>query len=103
VHALAADPETDPLADIEFPEPVVADPEIASRFVRLYVVLESATTRLERDEQLAEWLHTVVERASPGRRARPALTPRDDRAFRLSCEYLAERPERNVSGRERGI
>lgn len=96
LHALAGDPETDPLADVEFPEPVVDDPDVASRFVRLHVALESATTRLERDERLAEWLHTIVEHAAPGRRGRPALTARDDRAFRVACEYLAERPERNV-------
>ena len=96
LHALAADAETDPLPDVEFPRPVVADPDLASRFVRLHVALESATTRLERDEQLAEWLHMIVDHAAPGRRARPTLTPRDDRAFRASCEYLADRPERNV-------
>jgi methylphosphotriester-DNA--protein-cysteine methyltransferase len=96
LHALAADPEAAPLADVAFPRPVVTDPELAFRFVRMHVALESATTRLERDEQLAEWLHTIVERASAGRRARPPLTPRDDRAFRVSCEYLADRPERNV-------
>lgn len=96
LRALATDSETDPLADVPFPRPVVADSDLASRFVRLHVALESASTRLERDERLAEWLHAVIERASPGRRARPPLTPRDDRALRLSFEYLADRPERNV-------
>ena len=33
--------ETDPLADVAFPEPVLADPELARDFVRLHAALEA--------------------------------------------------------------
>src|SRR5437868_6638760 len=94
--ALAGDSETDPLADVAFPDPVVRDRDLASRFVRMHVALESARTRLEREERLAEWLHAIVERASPARASRPALAPRDDRALRLASDYLAEHLARNI-------
>ncbi|MBV9803424.1 MAG: helix-turn-helix transcriptional regulator [Solirubrobacterales bacterium] len=96
LHALAADPEADPLTSVEFPQPVISDPDLADRFMRLHLALESPSTRLERDERLAEWLHDLIERSCPVRRAKPSLTPRDDRALRRACEYLADRPERNV-------
>jgi AraC-like DNA-binding protein len=96
LRALAGDPETDPLAAVAFPQPVISDPELAARFVRLHMALESSGTRLERDERLSEWLHDLIERSSPVRRPRPVLTPRDDRALRVASEYLADRPERNV-------
>src|SRR3954467_2669407 len=96
LQALASDTEIDPLSDIVFPDPVRSDPGLASRFVRMHRGLESSSTRLERDERLAEWLHEVIERASPARRARSLRTPRDDRALRLASEYMAENPERNV-------
>jgi AraC-like DNA-binding protein len=96
LRALASDPEADPLADVAFPEPVVAAPDLADGFLRLQAALASPSSRLERDERLAEWLHAIVARASPRRRTRTPLTARDDRALRLACEYLADRPERNV-------
>jgi AraC-like DNA-binding protein len=96
LHALAGDPETDPLAEVAFPRPVISDPDLASRFVRLHVALESSSTRLEREERLSEWLHALIERSSPARRVRSTTTPRDDRALRRAAEYLVDRPERNV-------
>jgi len=96
LRALASDPETDTLAGVVFPHPVISDPDLASRFVRLHVALESSSTRLEREEQLSEWLHEVIGRSSPTRTARSTLTPRDDRALRLASDYLAECSERNV-------
>ena len=96
LRALATDPEADPLADVAFPEPVVSAPDLASRFLRLHAALASPSSRLERDERLSEWLRAIVARASPGHRDRTPLTARDDRALRLACEYLADRPERNV-------
>ena len=96
LRALAGDPESDPLAGVAFPHPVISDPDLAARFVRLHITLESSSTRLEREEQLSEWLHDVIERASPERTARSTLTPRDDRALRLASDYLADRCERNV-------
>jgi AraC-like DNA-binding protein len=94
--ALAEDPETDPLTDVMFPQPVICDPDLATRFVRLHIALESASTRLERDERLSAWLQAVIERSSAVRRARSTLSGRDERALRVACEYLADCPERNV-------
>jgi AraC-like DNA-binding protein len=94
--ALASDPETEFLTDVSFPEPVVADSNLASDFLHLHTALETPTTRLERDQRLAEWLRTLIERSSAVRRPRPPLSPRDDRAFRLASGYLGDRPERNV-------
>src|SRR4051794_14235096 len=38
---LASDGESDPLADVAFPEPVLSDAELAASFLRLHVALES--------------------------------------------------------------
>jgi AraC-like DNA-binding protein len=94
--ALGGDEEDNLLANISFPEPVVADPGLASAFLRLHVALEKPTTRLERDQRLAEWLRALIERSSAVRLPRSPLNPRDDRALRLACDYLGARPERNV-------
>src|SRR4051794_33143925 len=69
--ALASDSESDPLTDVAFPNPVVADRELASRFVRMHVALEFPGTRLERDERVSEWLHDLIGRTAPVRRLRP--------------------------------
>ena len=94
---LTSDGETDLLADVALPRPVLSDPLLTAGFRRLHATLELPATRLEQDEQLAGWLRMLLERASPMRPQRPALTPRDDRALRLACDYLGDRPERNVS------
>jgi AraC-like DNA-binding protein len=93
---LSDDQESDSSPEIVFPEPVIRDPELASAFLQLHVALETTTTRLERDERLATWLHEVVERFSTARARRSPLSPRDDRALRSARDYLADRPERNV-------
>lgn len=93
---LAGDQESDPLADVAFPEPVLSDPQLAASFLRLHIALDTRATRLERDERLAQWLCTLIERASAVRVTRPALTARDDRGLRLALDYLGDRPERNV-------
>jgi AraC-like DNA-binding protein len=94
--ALASDEETDLLADVAFPEPVLADPVLARDFVRLHAALAAPTTRLERDERLAEWLRALIDRSSAVRPRRSPLTPRDQRALRRASDYLGDRPERNV-------
>jgi AraC-like DNA-binding protein len=93
---LASDAESDPLGDVAFPEPVLSDAGLAARFVRLHKALETSTTRLEQDERLAAWLHSLIEHSSAVRTPRTAMTPRDDRALRLASDYLADRPDRNV-------
>jgi AraC-like DNA-binding protein len=96
LSALASDDETSVLADIAFPEPVLGDAQLAREFVRLHTALEAPATRLERDEQLAEWLRALIDRSPAVRPRRPPLTSRDERALRLARDYLGERPERNV-------
>jgi AraC-like DNA-binding protein len=94
--ALAADPEADPLADVEFPEPVLSDPALAAGFRRLHAAHETPSTRLERDERLAEWLRLLIDRWSAEPAPRPPIPARDERALRLALDHLADRPERNV-------
>jgi AraC-like DNA-binding protein len=95
--SLAGDQESDPLVDVAFAEPVLSDREVTDSFLRLHTALETSVTRLERDERLTEWLRALVERFSTKRPSRSPLSPRDDRALRLACDYLGDRPERNVS------
>jgi AraC-like DNA-binding protein len=93
---LASDADSGPLADIAFPDPVIADAELAAGFLRLHVALEAPASRLERDERLAEWLRSLIERSAAVRVTRSGRTPRDDRALRVAFDYLGDRPERNV-------
>jgi AraC-like DNA-binding protein len=93
---LASDSETDALADVALPRPVLSDQALRAGFLRLHVALEGPTTRLERDERLSGWLRSLIERAAPGRPAQPALTPRDDRALGLARDYLGDQPARNI-------
>lgn len=89
--ALVQDSDRDDvLSDAAFPEPVLSDPELAARFLRLHAALDMASTRLEGDEQLTEWLRDVVERHSTRRRSPRLLTAHEDRALRLAVQYLAE-------------
>jgi AraC-like DNA-binding protein len=94
--ALAGDQETDILANVAFPTPVLSDSGLAGEFARLHTALGTPTTRLERDERLTVWLHTLIGRYSTVRLPRSALGVRDDRAFRLACDYLGDHPQRNV-------
>jgi AraC-like DNA-binding protein len=94
--AFAGGQEPTLLDGVAFPEPVVSDAELVRGFLRLHAALEAPMTRLERDERLAGWLRALVERSTATRMPRLPLNPRDDRALRRACAYLAERPERNV-------
>jgi len=93
---LAGDSESDALADVAFPEPILSGPDLIGGFLCLHHALEAPTTPLERDERLAEWLRDMIERSGQ-RPSRPHLVGRDDRALRLACDYLGDRPELNVS------
>lgn len=95
--ALAGDDEVSVLADVTFPEPVICDPGLTDDFLALHAALESPASRLERDERLAEWLRALIERSPAGRPPRPPLSPGDDKALRLACDYLGDRPEHNIS------
>jgi AraC-like DNA-binding protein len=94
--ALADDPESDPLGDIRFPDPVLSDTALAAGFLRLHATLESPSTRLEQDERLAQWLRVLIDRSSAVRSARPAITAGDEGALGLAFAYLADQPERNI-------
>jgi AraC-like DNA-binding protein len=96
--ALAGDQESESalLADIAFPEPALSDRELARDFLQMHRAFEAPTTRLEQDQRLAEWLRALIERSSAVRPLRSPLSPHDDRALRLACDYLGDRPERNV-------
>jgi AraC-like DNA-binding protein len=93
---LVGDEESALIDDVAFPDPVVSDRELARDFLRMHIAFEASTTRLERDQLLAEWLRSLIERSSAVRPLRSPLSPHDDRALRLACEYLGDRPERNV-------
>jgi hypothetical protein len=54
--ALTSDQDTEVPAGLAFPDPVCEDPGLAADFVRLHVILEAPTTRLQAEEGLAEWL-----------------------------------------------
>jgi AraC-like DNA-binding protein len=94
---LAADHESSMPADIAFPEPVLSDPELANSFLRMHVTLETAPIRLERDERLTEWLRGMIERSSAVRAPRSRLSPGERRALARACDYLGDKPERNIS------
>src|SRR4051812_19236715 len=94
---LAGDEESDLLVDVAFANPVLSDPELTRSFLRLHTSLETSVTRLERDQRLTHWLRALIERFSTARPSRSPVNPRDDRAFRLACDYLGDHPERNVS------
>ncbi len=93
---LVGDEESGLPANTAFPEPVLSDDRLASEFLRLHMALESPTTRLEGDEQLAGWLRAVIERSSAVRPMRPRLSAGDDKALRIACDYLGDRSDRNV-------
>jgi len=93
---LAGDAESNLLANVAFPEPVLTDAGLVLDFLRLHNALEAPTTRLERDEQLAEWLRAVLGRSAARRPSRSPVSPHDERALRLACDYLGDRSERNV-------
>jgi AraC-like DNA-binding protein len=94
---LTGDGEVGVLADAAFPEPVISDHRLAGDFLALHTALEKPATRLERDERLAEWLRALVDRCPASRPRRSPLRPCDDKALRLARDYLADRPERNIS------
>jgi AraC-like DNA-binding protein len=96
LRAIAGDEDAMLAGDISFPDPVISDPGLARAFVSLHRALERPSTRLEGDQRLAEWLLALLQRSSTVRASPSALTPRDDRALRLACDYLGDHPARNV-------
>ena len=94
---LAVDPDVDLLGDVNFPEPVITDPGLATAFLRLHAALASPSTSLEADTLLTEWLRLLIERWSAVRR--PPLdtwTPHEERAFRSAVAVLRDRATESV-------
>lgn len=56
----------------------------------------SNPTQLECDEFLAGWLRLLLDRAATRRPARLPANRADTKAFGRACEYLSDRPERNI-------
>jgi AraC-like DNA-binding protein len=94
--ALTSDQDTEVPAGLAFPDPVCEDPGLAADFVRLHVILEAPTTRLQAEEGLAEWLARLTARAGAVRPARPPVDDRDERALRVARDYLAGHADRNI-------
>lgn len=94
--ALSHDPESNSLADVVFPEPVLDDPLLAASFKDLFQAFESASTQLERNERLAEWLQDLISRSSAVRPRRSATSRREERALQVAFDYIGDQPERNV-------
>jgi AraC-like DNA-binding protein len=94
---LAQDSDTDPIPQLEFPEPVLSDPLLADRFRRLHLALERPASRLERDDRLADWLSLMLDRSSAVRPRRPPPGSRDGRALRLALDYLGDHRRANVA------
>ena len=55
LNALATDPETRTV-ELEFPDPVVDNRELAGRFVRLHRAMDGPASSLERESRLSAWL-----------------------------------------------
>jgi len=95
--ALAGEADDDVCADLAFPEPVLSDPGLTAGFLRLHGAYTEPATRLERDEQLAEWLRGVVDRSGAVRTPRRTLTGRDDQALRRAHDYIGDHADLNIS------
>ena len=95
--ALAERRRDRPLADVVVPR-AGASPtaQLARAFVRLHAALEAPATRLERDERLAEWLRALIDAARPSGPPRSPLSASRRAGAAPGCDYLADRPERNV-------
>ena len=96
LQTLISDAETQALADVSFPDPVVVDPELVAAFLRLHVALETSSTRLEQEERLSLWLGLLIDRAAARRPRQTPSDPHDERAVRLASDYLQDHLTANV-------
>lgn len=96
LQALGADEDSDPLADVTLPSPVVSDPEVIARFTELHHALEDPSSRLEADDRLAEWLRLLLTRQGVVRTRRLTRSAADDHALSLAGDFLREHATRNV-------
>jgi AraC-like DNA-binding protein len=94
--AVADDSESLPVGEVVFPDPVFSDVALSREFLDLHIAMENPSTRLERDERLAVWLRTLIERTAVSRAPKTSITPHDDRALRLACDFLGDHPARNI-------
>lgn len=79
-----------------FPKPVLSDSDLAAAFLRLHIVLEDESPRLERDSRLLDVLAQLFGRHAEFR-VLPGQTGRERRAVKLAKDYLEDSYARNVS------
>jgi AraC-like DNA-binding protein len=96
LEALSHDPDSNSLADVHFPVPVLDDRLLAAGFNDLFQAFDSASTQLERDERLAEWLQNLIAHSTAVRPRRSVTSDREERALQIAFDYLGDQPERNV-------
>jgi len=96
LDAIAGDQESDLPPDVTFPEPVLSDPVLVSRFVRMHRALDRPGSRLAHEVQVAEWLREVIARGSTVRSHGVRMSGRDERALRLACDYIGDNLAENV-------
>jgi AraC-like DNA-binding protein len=83
--------------ELEFPQPVVRDADLATRFFRLHETMRQAASTLERESLLTSWL-LDASRYSPAALHRRELrrAARTDPALRKACECMRDEITRNV-------
>jgi AraC-like DNA-binding protein len=85
----------DARVDLDFPDPIVGDPRLASRFLALHQSMEDSASTLERQSEVVSFLQDV--RASSPSGEHPTRVVRDDPAVQRACECLRADITRNVS------
>jgi AraC-like DNA-binding protein len=96
LNALATDPETRTV-ELEFPDPVVDNRELASRFVRLHRAMDGPASSLERESRLSAWLQDLAAQSPPTGRVMQRRTASSDSAVGRALEYLRDNSANNVS------
>jgi AraC-like DNA-binding protein len=85
-----------PLSGLEFPDPVLDDGPIASRFLAMHHDSEAAASALEREGSVLDLLASIAAR-SPQASHPAGRAVRGDAAVRLAIEHLREDTPKNVT------
>jgi AraC-like DNA-binding protein len=81
--------------EVTFPDPKVAGPAIARRFVQLHETMRSVASRLERESGVAAFLHDLAQLSPTGVVEPTRLL--DRRAVRAAAQHLRDNLAVNVS------
>lgn len=95
LYRFGTDPERR-LRAVEFPDPVIRQPELARRFLELHRLLERPASTLEREVELGEFLQALLRHGGVAAR-REDLAGADDQALRRACEYLQDELAHNLT------